>query len=224
MKHHKKTYENVFSQDKKSSNSQFKIEKVSVGELDVDNYIGIFKDFLNDFFVSMFDGYVRLSWLRRKFSYCNLKTILPMYHTAPVLNLAFVKMLRRVIGKDIQIVTRGKSFSKIETYFEDLFPGFMDGNPFENPEYYKFPYKNITLDFLMVVHEMDDRLDLLKIADESDMTFAVFQDYVINHAYSENEILGYDKYFIRHNYDPHFPFYVRDVDKSKKIKKGKKRK
>jgi hypothetical protein len=224
MRHHKKTYENVFSQDKKSSNSQFKIEKVSVGELGVDNYIKIFKEYLNDFFGSIFNGYVKLSWMRRKFSYCDLKTILPMYRTAPVLNLAFVKMMRRVIGKDIQIITRGKGFSKIETYFEDFFPGFMDGNPFENPDYYKFPYKNITLDFLMVVHEMDDRLELLDIADKEDMSYAVFQDYVINHAYSENEILGYNKYQINHNYDMHSPFYIRDIDKSKQTKKGRKRK
>ena len=147
-----------------------------------------------------------------------------MYKNALVLNLAFVKFLRRVVGMDIQIVTRGKSFSKIETYFNDLFPGFMDGNPFENPDYYKFPYKNITLDYLVVVQQMEDRLELLKFADQHDLSYADFMDYVINHAYVENDELGYPRYQIKHNQDKNFPFYIKDMKNNLQVNKGKKRK
>jgi hypothetical protein len=225
MKQHKKTYEDVFSQDGEGSRQKLSLEKVSVGsDLGVDEYIGLFKNFLTDFYSSLFDGFVRISWLRRRFSYCGLKTRLPMYKNALVLNLAFVKFLRRIIGKDMQIITRGKSFSKIETYFEEMFPGFMEGNPFENPEYYKFPFKNITLDYLIVAQQLDDRMELLKRADKEAMTYAVFVDYVINHVSSENEELGYMRYLIKHKQDTNFPFYIRDTEKDLQVKKGKKRK
>jgi hypothetical protein len=60
-------------------------------------------------------------------------------------------------------------------------------SPFENPDYYKFPYKNISPDFLILVWRMKERLALLKIADEKKMTYAVFMDYVINYIYCYNE-------------------------------------
>jgi|ERR1035437_3326647 hypothetical protein len=225
MKQHKKIYEDVFSTDNQSSRHKFSLDKVTVGNgEDLGQYITQFTNFLGDFYNQLFDGFVRLSWLRRKFTYCDLKTRFPMYKNALVLNLAFVKFLRRFIGKDIQIITRGKSFSKIETYFDEMFPGFMEGNPFENPEYYKFPYKNITLDYLIVVQQMDDRLKLLEIADHKEMTYAVFMDYVINHAYAENDDLGYPRYQIKHNQDKNFPFCIRDTHKDLQTKRGRKRK
>ncbi len=225
MKKHPKTYEDVFSKDYKGSNHKLDLEKVSVGrDLELTEYIGLFKNFLNKFYEDLFDGYVRISWLRRKFSYCRLETKLPMYKNPLVLNLAFVKFLRRSIGKDLQVITRGKTFSRIETYFSDFFPGFLEGNPFENPEFYKFPYKFITLDYLFLVNQMDDRLELLDIAEQEQMPFAVFMDYVINHASTENELLDKPRYSIRHNYDKNSPFYIRDLKKDLQVKKGKRRK
>ena len=146
-----------------------------------------------------------------------------MYKTPMMVHIAFVKFLRRNIGKDAQIITRSHFFPKLEMYFDDLIPGFMDGNPFENPEYYRFPYKNISVEYLLVVHQLDDRLELLKIADEKKMSYAVFLDYCINHAYCANEELGRDRYQMRHSTDRTSPFYIKDTDKNLKTKKGRKR-
>lgn len=224
MKHHKKQYEDVFSIDRKESKTKLNLEKISVGDMELNEYVDLFKNFLSDFYTDLFDYSVKLSWLRRRFSYYGRKTILPMQKNSLILNMAFVKLLRRHVGKDIQIITRGKFFSKLELYFDDLFPGFDEGNPFENPEYYKFPFNNISIDFLLVVHQLDDRMELLKEADKNKMSFAVFLDYVINHVYSENEYLGRNRYQIRHNQDKNYPFYVQDTDKDLQAKKGKKRK
>ena len=225
MKHHPKTYEDVFSKDHKGSKHPLDVDKITLGgDMELTEYISLFKNFLNKIYEDLFDGYVRISWLRRKFSYCNLRTVLPMYKNALILNLAFVKFLRRVVGKDIQILTRGGVLSKIESYFVDFFPGFLDGNPFENPEYYKFPYKHVTLDFLFLVNQMDERLELLKIAEKEKMTFAVFTDYVINYVSTENELSPKPIFGLTHNMDKNVPFYIKNLKRVLKVKKNEKRK
>ncbi|MFA7301812.1 MAG: hypothetical protein WC069_05900 [Candidatus Shapirobacteria bacterium] len=225
MKHHPKIYEDVFSRDHLGSNHKLNLDKISVGpDLELTEYTSLFKNFLNKFYEDIFDGYVRVSWLRRKFSYCNIRTVFPMYKNTPIVNLAFVKFVRRIIGKDLQIVTRTKTFSKIETYFSSLFPGFLEGNPFTNPEYYKFPYKHITLDFLFLVHQLDDRMELLDVAEKEKMSFAVFMDYIINYVSTENDLLPKPRFVLKQNYDKNAPFYIRDNKKDLQVKKGKKRK
>jgi hypothetical protein len=139
------------------------------------------------------------------------------------LNSAFVKYLRRFVGKDIQVLTRSTFFSKLESYFNELIPGFMDGDPFDNPDYYRFPFKNISIEYLMVVHQLDERVALLKKADEDKMTYAEFLDYVINYVSVENDLLQRGRYEMRHNQDRHFPFCVKDTDKHLQAKRGKKR-
>lgn len=223
MKYHNKTYEDVFSSDRPSSKNKLKLEQVTAGDMDVQQYVSLFQSFLHNFYNDLFLGYVRISWLRRKFTYYGYKTVLPMPKNHIRLNHAFTKLLRRFVGKDLQIITRGMPFSKIESFFDDFFPGFEEGNPFENPDYYRFPFQNITMDFLMVVHQLDDRLELLRYADEKKMSYASFLDYVINHVYCENEDLGRDRYVIRQNQSRYYPFYVRDTDKVLQIRRKRRK-
>jgi hypothetical protein len=221
MKQYNKTYENVFSTDRPGSTTKLNLEQVSVEEMTLGVYNPLFHKFLKDFYLSLFNNSVRLSWLRRRFSYYGTKTIFPINKNSQTLNGAFVKYLRRVIGMDIQAITRSKFFNKLEGYFEELFPGFNEGNPFENPDYYKYPFKFVSIDYLMAVYQLDDRIELLKKADKEKMSYAVFLDYIINHVYCINEEIGRDRYQIRQNFDRNFPFCIRDTDKSLKIKRKK---
>jgi len=223
MQTHSKTYEDVFSSDRVKSRTKLNLDKISTGEMELNEYVSQFQEFLTNFYLSLFLGCVKLSWLRRKFSYYGRKTVLPMQKNSRILNTAFVKLLRRNVGKDIQIITRGKFFAKLELYFDEFFPDFESENPFENPDYYIFPFKNISMDYLMVVYQLDDRIGLLQKADDGKMSYATFMDYVINYVYTENEILGRDRYEIRHNQDRNFPFHVKDSDKDLQAKRGKKR-
>jgi hypothetical protein len=223
MKHLPQVYEKVFSIDRKSSRTKLNLAAITIEDMTINSYISLFHDFLDEAYLNLFNYTVKLSWLRRKFTYYGSKTTLPMYKNSLLTGLAFTKLVRRNIGKDIQIITKSKFFSKIESYFDELFPGFMDGNPFTNPNYYKFPFKNITMDYLIVVSQLEDRVDLLKEADKKKMTFAVFLDYVINYVYSINDELGRDKYQIRHNMDRDVPFYVRDTDKPLRVNNRKKK-
>ena len=223
MKAHNKTHENVFSTDHAASKCKLNLQQITVGDMEIDDYTKLFQGFLDKFYDQLFLFCAQLSWMRRRFVYYGIKTVLPMHKNPLILNIAFVKFLRRNVGKDIMLVTRSLFFTKLEMYFDDLIPGFMDGNPFENPEYYSFPYKNISLDYLMVVHQLDERLELLKKADDDKMSYAVFVDYCINHVLSCNEELGRDRYQMRLNMDRDAPFFIRDTDKKLQAKKGRKR-
>jgi len=221
MRHHKKTYEEVFSIDHKGVRPKLYMEKISIEGMELEEYIILFKDHLSDFYSTLFYDCVRFSWLRRKFCYYGRPTILPMNKNSRMHNSVFVKFVRRILGKDPQIITRSKFFPKLEEYyFETFFPGFVEGNPFTNPDYYEFPFENISIDYLMAVYHLDDRFDLLKKADKDKMSYAIFVDYVINHVLSENESLGRDRYIIRQGMDKHFPFCVKDSDKEVKTKYG----
>jgi hypothetical protein len=224
MQNHPKTYEDVFSSDHEKSKAKLKLEAITISDFSLDEYISLFHNFLTDFYSSLFLSCVKISWLRRKFTYHGYKTILPMYKNSRALNDAFVKLMRRHIGHDLQIITKGgKFFSKIESYFNELFQGFEEGDPFENPDYYKFPFNNITMEYMLVVYQLDDRMSLLKKADEKGLSFAKFLDYVINYVYNENDRLGRRRYEIRQNRDRKDPFFIRDTDKETQPIKNKKR-
>lgn len=223
MIQHPKQYENVFSSDHPGSTVPLKIEKISVGEMSLNDYRGLWQSLLNNTYLKLYDDLLRFSWLRRLFCYGNQKTCFPVQGSSRVLNIAFLKYMRRHIGKDIQLITRSKFFSKLELYFDELYPGFMDGNPFENPEYYKYPFKFITMDYMMVVWQLDERVELLKYADEHEMGWATFADYVINHVSCENDRLGREKYVKERIWDRHFSFTIKDIDKDLMVNKKRKK-
>lgn len=224
MKHHSKQYEDVFSTDHKGNRNTIKLESITTDIMGVGEYINFFQGFLKEFYDDLFLQCVKLSWLRRKFIYGTQKAKMPVYASSRAFQGKFTKFLRRYVGHDIQIITKGYFFSKLETYYFDiLFPGFMDGNPFENPDYYKFPYKNISIEYLTLVYQLDDRFELLEYADKNKMSYAVFLDYVINHVLSENEILGRDRYVLTQNVNRHLPYFFSDTDKKFKPEKGSKR-
>lgn len=189
----------------------------------VGEYIKSFQDFLKGFYDDLFLQCVKLSWLRRKFIYTGNKSKMPFFMSSRSYQGKFMKLIRRYIGNDIQIITKSPFFSKLETfYFDTLFPGFMDGNPFENPDYYRFPYKNISMEYLTLVYQLDDRFDLLEEADKQKMSYAVFLDYVINHVLSENEVLGRDRYTFSQS-NRNIIYYFKDNDKKLVPIKGSKR-
>jgi hypothetical protein len=190
--------------------------------MELNEYRSLAHNFLTEMYSDLFLNCVKLSWLRRKFVFYGAKAVIPMRNNSRVLNNAFTKFLRRHIGHDTQIITKGKFFSKLELYYFDyFFPYFEDENPFTSPHLYEFPYKNISLEFLTVVYQLEDRFELLEVADEKNMSYAVFLDYILNHTLSENEILGYNRYELTQSADRRQPYYIKD---NYKLLKGKKKK
>lgn len=224
MIHHNKTYENVFAKD--NGTNTIKLESITTDIGGVVEYIKFFQSFMKEFYDDLFLQCVKLSWLRRKFKYKNQVAKMPIYASSRAFHGKFTKFLRRYIGHDIQIITKGYFFNKLETYyFDTLFPGFMEGNPFENPDYYRFPYKNISMEYLTLVYQLDDRFELIKEADKNKMSYESFLDYVLNHISSENQILGRDRYILSSGTAQNRtrPYFFVDNDKIFKSIKGSKR-
>jgi hypothetical protein len=80
--------------------------------------------------------------------------------------------------------------SKVVSYFPDFFPDFSREDPIKNPDKYKFPYDYLTIDFLMAVYQMEERLILLDMAEREKMSYAKFIDYVINYISCYNDEHG----------------------------------
>lgn len=81
-------------------------------------------------------------------------------------------------------------------YVNELFPEFLKDNPFESPEKYRFPFKFINLDHMAFVMYCDDRMEILRYADEREMAYFDFVNWAANHELSQKDSLGRDKYSI----------------------------
>lgn len=93
-----------------------------------------------------------------------------------------------MVGYPTQLLTRNGSFYRLSSYLNDLYPDFLSRDPFTDPDYFKFPYENLSLDHMYLVYQMPDRFDLLHLANERKMNFDEFFDYVINHIMNLNEL------------------------------------
>lgn len=95
--------------------------------------------------------------------------------------------MRNHVGLEHFIITQNRMNGALSTYFEDFFPDFTDRDPFK--EKMEYPYKHVTLEFLLSVYQMPERLDLLKIAEDRKMSYLDFIDYVANHVNCQREEL-----------------------------------
>lgn len=215
---HKKKYENIYSEDHNSKYT-LHLEDISGVNMSLAEYTDLFVDFLRTFYSELYNYYVKLAWLRKNFSYKGKR--IGHNGNSKYVHGVFVKYLRRIVGMDIQIITRGSHFSSVTSYFDEFYPGFELGNPFENPEFYKFPYKNISIEFLVSVAHMDERLVLLKEADEQKMTHAIFLDFITNHVKCENEGRKKDKYEIDFNSFKGVSFFVKNLERMAILEKKK---
>ena len=187
---YQKQYEDVFTSDR--SSRSLNPAKLSFGNLDVDTYSRYFNNALSSGMLSLYNTFIQLIWLGRMFEYDTRR--IKYRRKGFIQDKALSRFSRAYTGMDMRIFTRDFAFGKIESYVDEMFPSFDDGNPFENPGSYKLPYKRIGIDYMTVVYQMDERMELLELADKKEMSYNEFLDFVINQVYSTNEDVGRNKY------------------------------
>jgi hypothetical protein len=220
MKKYDKNYEDVFSA--RRSLKKCPLDKLDFLGYSLDEYKNIYNDFLRGFFDSVFDAAVKHYWLSRHFGLGD-RYIAGSKENSILLDAAFSIFLRQYVGIDYRIFSRWFLVNRIVSYFKDFFPDMMDHDPFREPEYFRFPFKHITLDFLAMVYQMDERLDLIREAEEKGMNINVFMDFVINYSLSYNDDNQREKYQIVFP-NSRFSIYVKNMDlpvNQPKIKKKK---
>lgn len=183
-----KTYEDVYTRH--DVLKKCKIEHVTIDDgMFVSEYKNLCRDFLSESLRMLFDNSIKFFWLQHKFQYMGYKRKKPGTNYWPV-DIGLAVFLRNQVGIDYRVLTRNFFYRKLYSYFEDMFPEFHKRNPFKEPEYYTYPYKHVTVDFLTIVEQVPQRFDLLRIAEEKKMKWDEFIDYVINWVLCYNEEVG----------------------------------
>lgn len=194
MKHYEKQYEDVYTSSRRLS--FVKLENIEIEGMSTQKYIDMFSSCLKSSYIDIFNMIVRLEWLKRKFSYTSVRghSYSGKKPEHIVWQSTFNVFVRNCVGISPRYLSRSFLINKVHMYFKDFYPNFDDNNPFENPELYKFPYEHISLDFLAIVYQMEERIELLKIAEERKLSYNQFMDYVINYVYSLNAESPSDRY------------------------------
>ena len=185
FKEYKKTYEDVFLS--KGALARCDLSTIT-NDLDMTlkEFSGFMRGVLRDSSDELFKIVVSFFWIQRRFFYRGFQRKKPGLNNYAVDN-AFALFTRHYLGMNHRIITQAFYYGKVVSYIKDFFPDFDKNNPFAEPEKFLFPYKNITIDFLTVVYQMPERLELLKIADERNMSYSQFADYMTNYVFSYNE-------------------------------------
>jgi hypothetical protein len=208
FKEYNKEYEDVFTDPNKLL--QCKIERVDPIGIDLNNYIKSFKDVFVRYEKEAYDALVKYIWLSHKFVYGGYKKV---NHSGTYLEAAYAIFIRKFIGFDAKVITKNNGIWMVQTYFNDFYPDFDLGNPFEQP--YEYPYKHVNLECLTLVHKMPERLSLLQICEDRKMPFLKFLDYVINYISCYNDEHGervYDLLFT-HLITPYVRYNKKDIKK-----------
>ena len=190
MKQYPKTYEDVFTAPRYFS--RCKISKVSTDiDLPTDEYVSLLQKTIAGFERSIFDNLVKIYWLYHRFCYRGqhrLKNI----GNGWMLDYAFGVFMRRFVGFDNRFLNFGPVFPKLASYLKDFFPDFDIQDPFK--ERLEYPYKHVTLECLVMVYQMPERLELLQYMEDNRLGYLEFMDYLLNYLYCHNDDVGYQHY------------------------------
>ena len=157
-----------------------------------------FRKFYREFHRTFFDQVVQQIWLEQQFMYGDKRRSRRCSNGFSP-DWAFAYFMKNVVGYSQKTITTNFCFSAIATYLKDFFPDFLNHDPDEEPELYKFPYKNVTLDHLVFVHMIHNRLELLEEAEKRAMSFVEFCNWVVNHVFCYNEEVGKELYALTNN-------------------------
>lgn len=196
MKHYPKSYEDPLLP------RQTILDRCgAIGE-SPDSYIKKWRTFSRKAHRDIFDIYVRQLWMEFRFTYNGIRRTKRRKNGFGI-DVAFGVFMKRGVGISQYPVTSNFAFTSICSYFKDLFPEFLIRNPFEDADYYKYPYKHVTLDHMCLVYQCKDRLEMLQYAEEKEMGYSDFFNWVANHVLSHNDDVGREDYGLtkRHAFD-----------------------
>ncbi len=226
MKQYPKTYELVFS-DCKKIDRKCKLEKIKTyNDIPKSNieYIQLFKNTIKKFHKDFFDSLVKYTWLTRRFCYDG-KRRKKIMGNGTYSDSAFGVFMRNYVGYDNRSIMINSYSGRITSYFDDFFLNFDEGNPFE--EEYAYPYKFISIDYLLLVYQMPERLEILQYAEDNKISYVKFLDYILNYISCYNEEHGEVYIFILTSKNVGFPFikYNKNYEttKTSNIRPGKRK-
>jgi len=207
MKNYPKKYENLFSGNK--TLIRCNIDDVSTDDgTSLDVYNLLIRNTVIEYQRVVFDYIVKVTWLSRKFRYMGMKRNTSGHTSGCKLDGAWSVFMRYYVGVNLRMFTANDIYKKVVIYFDDFFPDFSLNNPFKVK--YEYPYKYMLFEHLLLVYQMDERLELLKYGEENKMAYVNFLDYILNYINCYEEEHG-RKYIFFIN--TRIPYYIKNIEK-----------
>lgn len=192
MKIYEKRYENYYTRPELIE--KFNKQDIGTDGIPFEDYTKEMRSVLRETQMIFFDQLIKICWLVEKFKVNGIKK--KMDNTEDILTRYIHSIfLRSIVGIDMRFIYSSSHFRKVISYFHDWFPDFSLSNPFKTK--YEFPYKHVGFDELLLVVNMEERLELLDYADKQKMSLPEFGDFLINYIFCLNEELGVEKYYFR---------------------------
>jgi hypothetical protein len=192
MKQYPKSYENLYEVEN-NRNVYLDLAGSVYGSLD--DLAEQFRSFYRDAHRSIFDVVVRQIWLEQQFTFNKARRKRRSANGFKQ-EATFSYFMKSVVGISQKPITNNRCFTAIASYLKELFPDFLYHNPFEEPEFFKYPFSHVTLDHMFFVANCEDRLDMLRYAEEKEMSFVDFANWAVNHVLSYNEEVGREVYSV----------------------------
>lgn len=144
----------------------------------------------------IFDAYVRYAWLECQFKYRDKRRKMHRGN-GHALDATYGRFHVQKVGISQKVITMNNVYTVVISYLKDFFPDFLEHDPDKEPEYFAYPYKHVTLDFLMLVYLFHDRLWVLDYAEENKLNYRDFVNWFMNQVKCYNDELGYEMYEIK---------------------------
>lgn len=153
-------------------------------QLKRDEFIDYVEQFSRETSIQIFSISLKNYWLSNSVRYSNGEKMVNKGRGINVIN----KVIKDIAGRDTSWL-KWLDTRWLQTYFLEFFPRMLRDDIFKNSDKYKFPYENIGLEHLLIVHQMPQRLDLLDMAEKEKMKYSDFLNYVVNFALCHNEAM-----------------------------------
>jgi hypothetical protein len=191
MKIYPKRYENVF----KEKIPKEVEDKISAVDSTLDELIKKYREFYAWSDRAVFEIMIKQTWLEMQLVFDG-KRRLKKRRNGIRFDWIYGFFAKTMVGVAPKQITQTSVYTALSTYIKDFYPEFLEHNPFENPEYYKFPYENIGISHLTYVHMVHNRLELLEYAEEKSLGYAQFVNWVTNQVFCYNDEVGKDVYVL----------------------------
>jgi len=207
MKKYEKIYEDVIKTSD-TRHKQFKSTKFYLPEgLKIKDYAKYIDSFAHEYSKTFFTLYAKFFWIQWAFGAKKGGRIDTGNNLVNNTNRKYIQ--RNIVGHELNIFMDG-DFYWLNEYMKSMFPKLIYKKPEVIPVECVYPFKNITLEFMQVVYQMEDKMELLKYADERDMKFCDFCNYVVNHALCINDEIGRVKYTVKWKKQRALRFYIKN--------------
>lgn len=174
------------------------ISKIGSYEFTLPELVSNFRLFLKDSYLKLFEMVVKQVWLEQHVTYGGVRRFRRRRNGFKP-EQAFCFFITGMVGSSHNVLMGNHMLTSLISYFDDFFPEFSKHNPFTEPEYYKYPYDHVSPDFLYVVKDHHERLEMLEYAEEKKMNIREFVNWAANQAICYNLEVGEDIYSLSRN-------------------------